>query len=129
MARRGPEILARVPLGEMGKPDDIAEMVCWLSSERAKYVSGAAYNVDGGLWQARLGSHLIACPHPPPHLQACGWEVALMMKLRHYSIWRSHKSVTGGTICIPWRRTLGLASGSNDPAVLAVHLRKPIPRL
>ena len=49
MARRGPEILARVPLGEMGKPDDIAEMVCWLSSERAKYVSGAAYNVDGGI--------------------------------------------------------------------------------
>jgi hypothetical protein len=27
MARRGPKILARVPLGEMGKPDDIAEMV------------------------------------------------------------------------------------------------------
>ena len=35
MARRGPEILARVPLGEMGKPDDIAEMVFWLSSERS----------------------------------------------------------------------------------------------
>ena len=49
MARRGPEILARVPLGEMGKTDDIAEMVSWLWSERAKYVSGAAYNVDGGI--------------------------------------------------------------------------------
>ena len=29
MARRGPEILASVPLGEMGKPDDIAGMVFW----------------------------------------------------------------------------------------------------
>ena len=54
MARRGPEILARVPLGEMGKPNDIAEMVFWLSSERANYVSGAAYNVDGG-FMAWLG--------------------------------------------------------------------------
>ena len=62
MARRGPEILARVPLGEMGKPDDIAEMVFWLSSERAKYVSGAAYNVDGG-FMAWLGL-------PPDRLRA-----------------------------------------------------------
>ena len=46
MARRGPEILARVPLGEMGKPDDIAEMVFWLSSERSAEqptMSTAAY--------------------------------------------------------------------------------------
>jgi NAD(P)-dependent dehydrogenase (short-subunit alcohol dehydrogenase family) len=48
MARRKAEIMAMVPFGEMGKPDDIAEMVCWLSSDRAKYVSGASYNVDGG---------------------------------------------------------------------------------
>jgi NAD(P)-dependent dehydrogenase (short-subunit alcohol dehydrogenase family) len=48
MARRSKEIMPMVPFGEMGKPDDIAEMVCWLSSDRAKYVSGAAYNVDGG---------------------------------------------------------------------------------
>ncbi|HVY42766.1 MAG TPA: SDR family oxidoreductase, partial [Hyphomicrobiaceae bacterium] len=32
----------------MGKPQEIAEMVCWLCSDRASYVSGAAYNVDGG---------------------------------------------------------------------------------
>jgi NAD(P)-dependent dehydrogenase (short-subunit alcohol dehydrogenase family) len=47
MARRGPEILARVPFGAMGQPDDIAEMVCWLSSERARYASGGAFVVDG----------------------------------------------------------------------------------
>lgn len=48
MARRSAQILPMIPFGHMGQPDDIAEMVCWLSSERAKYVSGAAYNVDGG---------------------------------------------------------------------------------
>ena len=48
MARRGKEIMPTVPFGAMGQPGDIAEMVCWLSSDRAKYVSGASYNVDGG---------------------------------------------------------------------------------
>ena len=32
-------------------PEEIAEMVVWLCSERASYVTGAAYNVDGG-WMA-----------------------------------------------------------------------------
>jgi NAD(P)-dependent dehydrogenase (short-subunit alcohol dehydrogenase family) len=47
MARRGGEILGRVPFGELARPDDIAEMVCWLSSDRARYVSGAVFTVDG----------------------------------------------------------------------------------
>jgi NAD(P)-dependent dehydrogenase (short-subunit alcohol dehydrogenase family) len=48
MRRRGAEIIAKVPFGRMGKPEEIAEMVLWLSSDRASYVSGACYNVDGG---------------------------------------------------------------------------------
>lgn len=48
MSRRGPEILSRVPFGAMGTADDIAEAVCWLSSDRAKYVTGAVQIVDGG---------------------------------------------------------------------------------
>ncbi|MBO0737086.1 MAG: glucose 1-dehydrogenase [Alphaproteobacteria bacterium] len=51
MRRRGEAVLAQVPLGRMGNPEEIAEMVVWLCSERASYVSGAAYNVDGG-WMA-----------------------------------------------------------------------------
>jgi NAD(P)-dependent dehydrogenase (short-subunit alcohol dehydrogenase family) len=39
------------PLHRMGQPGEIAEMVVWLLSERASYVTGAAYNVDGG-WMA-----------------------------------------------------------------------------
>ena len=48
MQLRGEAILAHTPLKRMGNPEEIAEMVVWLCSQRASYVSGAAYNVDGG---------------------------------------------------------------------------------
>ncbi len=48
MRRRGTEIMANTPAGRMGKPEEIAEMVVWLASDRASYVTGACYNVDGG---------------------------------------------------------------------------------
>jgi len=35
----------------LGSPEEIAEMVVWLCSDRASYVTGAAYNIDGG-WMA-----------------------------------------------------------------------------
>jgi NAD(P)-dependent dehydrogenase (short-subunit alcohol dehydrogenase family) len=51
MRRRGEQIMAHIPVHRMGQPGEIAEMVVWLCSERASYVTGAAYNVDGG-WMA-----------------------------------------------------------------------------
>jgi NAD(P)-dependent dehydrogenase (short-subunit alcohol dehydrogenase family) len=48
MARRGAQIMATTPMRRMGQPVEIAETVCWLCSDRAAYVTGAAYNVDGG---------------------------------------------------------------------------------
>jgi NAD(P)-dependent dehydrogenase (short-subunit alcohol dehydrogenase family) len=51
MQLRGQAILAQTPFKRLGNPEEIAEMVLWLCSERASYVSGAAYNVDGG-WMA-----------------------------------------------------------------------------
>lgn len=48
MEKRGQEIMAMIPYRRMGQADEIAEMVCWLCSDRAAYVSGANYNVDGG---------------------------------------------------------------------------------
>src|SRR5947199_797300 len=48
MRRRGETILAQIPFRRMGQPGEVAEMVVWLLSERASYVTGAAYNVDGG---------------------------------------------------------------------------------
>lgn len=41
-------ISQRVPLGRLGKPKDIANVVCFLASPEADYVTGAAYVVDGG---------------------------------------------------------------------------------
>jgi NAD(P)-dependent dehydrogenase (short-subunit alcohol dehydrogenase family) len=48
---RGAAVLAQTPMKRLGEAEEIAEMVVWLCSERASYVSGAAYNVDGG-WMA-----------------------------------------------------------------------------
>ena len=52
MRRRGPELMAQVPTGRLGKPEDIAEAVVWLCSDRAGFVTGSTYNVDGGYYAA-----------------------------------------------------------------------------
>ena len=52
MRLHGEAILAQTPFKRLGNPEEIAEMVLWLCSERASYVSGAAYNVDGGYMAA-----------------------------------------------------------------------------
>ncbi|HEY4174685.1 MAG TPA: glucose 1-dehydrogenase [Rhodopila sp.] len=42
-------VLARTPMRRFGEPGEIAETVVWLCSDRASYVTGAAYEVDGGM--------------------------------------------------------------------------------
>ena len=36
------------PIGRLGKPEEVAELVIWLCSQRASFVTGAYYPVDGG---------------------------------------------------------------------------------
>jgi len=38
-----------VPLARWGEPEEVAEVVLFLASERSRYVTGATYTVDGGL--------------------------------------------------------------------------------
>ncbi len=38
------------PLGRVGKPEEIANLITWLSSDEASYVSGINYIIDGGAW-------------------------------------------------------------------------------
>jgi 3-oxoacyl-[acyl-carrier protein] reductase len=40
-----------IPIGRYGEPREIGEVVAFLASERASYVSGATIQVDGGLIQ------------------------------------------------------------------------------
>jgi 3-oxoacyl-[acyl-carrier protein] reductase len=40
---------AKVPIGRLGEPDEIAAVVVFLSSERAANVAGASWSVDGGI--------------------------------------------------------------------------------
>ena len=38
-----------IPVGEYGQPEDIANLVCFLASPRARYITGTVIPVDGGL--------------------------------------------------------------------------------
>lgn len=43
------EAVAKQPLGRLGDPHEVAEVVCFLASPAASYVTGADWAVDGGL--------------------------------------------------------------------------------
>ena len=38
-----------IPLGRLGTPDDVANLVCFLASDEAGYITGQTFNVDGGM--------------------------------------------------------------------------------
>ncbi len=42
-------LLANIPLGRLGSTDDVAELVAFLASDAAAYITGSTFIVDGGL--------------------------------------------------------------------------------
>ena len=45
---------AEIPLGRIGDPEDVANMIVFLASDRARYVTGVTVQVDGGLVRSIL---------------------------------------------------------------------------
>ncbi len=43
------QMYSSIPLGRFGKPIDVANLVCFLASEEAGYITGQTFNVDGGM--------------------------------------------------------------------------------
>lgn len=43
-----------VPLGRIGKPEELADLVAFLASGRASYITGATIQVDGGAFQGLM---------------------------------------------------------------------------
>jgi glucose 1-dehydrogenase len=42
-------LLANIPLGRLGNPEDVASLIAFLASDEAGYITGSTYTVDGGL--------------------------------------------------------------------------------
>lgn len=43
------DLVKQIPLGRIGKPEEVAAMVLFLASDEAEYITGQAITVDGGL--------------------------------------------------------------------------------
>lgn len=44
------QLLAQIPLGRLGEPQDIADVVAFLASDKAGYISGQTLHVNGGMY-------------------------------------------------------------------------------
>lgn len=55
----GPEAIElfaekNIPLGHLGDPEDVANMVAFLTSDKAGFITGQAINVDGGMVKSTI---------------------------------------------------------------------------
>ncbi len=42
------QLVAMHPIGRLGKSEEVAELICWLGSDKSSFVTGSYYPIDGG---------------------------------------------------------------------------------
>lgn len=52
MAERYDALMAKVPMNRLGVPEEIAEAVVWMLSDKASFMTGASQVIDGGYYAA-----------------------------------------------------------------------------
>jgi 3-oxoacyl-[acyl-carrier protein] reductase len=45
----GPELIAAIPLGRAGQPEEIGKLAAFLASDDAAWITGKIYRIDGGV--------------------------------------------------------------------------------
>jgi acetoacetyl-CoA reductase len=43
-------LIRQIPLGRLGKPEEVASLALFLASDEAGFITGATMNVNGGLF-------------------------------------------------------------------------------
>lgn len=46
------QIVSTVPVGRLGRPDEIGDLCAYLASDKAGYITGSTININGGLYMA-----------------------------------------------------------------------------
>ena len=41
--------VSKIPLGRIGKPNEVAELILFLASDKSSYINGASIEITGGL--------------------------------------------------------------------------------
>jgi NAD(P)-dependent dehydrogenase (short-subunit alcohol dehydrogenase family) len=41
-------MVEKIPMGRLGKPEEVAALICWLASEECSFSTGATYDISGG---------------------------------------------------------------------------------
>jgi NAD(P)-dependent dehydrogenase (short-subunit alcohol dehydrogenase family) len=52
MAERYDQLMTKVPMNRLGVPEEIAEAVVWMCSDKASFMTGASHIIDGGYYAA-----------------------------------------------------------------------------